>query len=103
MAIDPRDPDAVARVLREWAEARFGGQVAVAGSPVAVGAGFDSFIHLVDLTGDELPAAWRRPLVVRLLPSIDRVEQAHREATVQGWVAASGVPGPARARGARAG
>ena len=84
----------MARVLRDWAEARFGGQVAVAGSPVAVGAGFDSFIHLVDLTGDELPEAWRRPLVVRLLPSVDRVEQAHREATVQGWVAARGYPAP---------
>ena len=94
MAIDPRDPDAVAQVLKDWAEARFGGRVAVAGSPVAVGAGFDSFIHLVDLTGEELPEAWRRPLVVRLLPSVDRVEQAHREATVQAWVAARGYPAP---------
>ena len=94
MAIDPRAPDAVAAVLRDWAEARFGGHVAVAGDPVAIGAGFDSYIHLVELRGDALPDAWLQPLVVRLLPSVDREAQAHREATVQAWVAERGYPAP---------
>ncbi len=95
MAVDPHDPAAVADALRGWAERRFGGEVSVVGSPAAVGAGFDSYIHLVDLTGAQLPAAWCEPLVVRLLPSVDRVAQAHREAAVQGWAAAKGFPAPA--------
>jgi aminoglycoside phosphotransferase (APT) family kinase protein len=95
MAVDPDDPVAVAEALRKWAERRFGGEVSVVGSPAAVGAGFDSYVHLVGLTGDPLPVAWRAPLVVRLLPSVDRVAQSHREAAVQGWAASKGFPAPA--------
>jgi aminoglycoside phosphotransferase (APT) family kinase protein len=95
MAVDPHDPAAVAEALRGWVERRFGGEVSVVGSPSTVGAGFDSYIHLVDLGGGELPAAWRAPLVVRLLPSVDRVGQSHREAAVQGWAASKGFAAPA--------
>jgi aminoglycoside phosphotransferase (APT) family kinase protein len=95
MAIDPHDPVAVAEDLRGWAERSFGGAVSVAGTPAAVGAGFDSYIHLVELAGASLPAAWQAPLVVRLLPSVDRVAQSHREAAVQGWAASRGFAAPA--------
>lgn len=94
MAVDPHDPGAVAEALRGWAEVRFGGEVVMVGSPTAIGGGFDSYIHFVGLAGDRLPPAWREPLVLRLLPSVDRVEQAHREAAVQGWAAGQGFPAP---------
>lgn len=91
---DPGDAEEVAAHLAVLAGQRFGGPVVVSGSPAAVGAGFDSYIHLVELTGAVLPAAWTHPLVLRLLPSPDRQEQALREAAVQGWCAASGYPAP---------
>jgi aminoglycoside phosphotransferase (APT) family kinase protein len=94
MAVDPRDPAAVAEAVRGWAKDRFDGDVSVVGTPSAIGAGFDSYIHLVELAGEVLPDAWRQPLVVRLLPSVDRVEQSHREATVQGWAADRGFAAP---------
>ncbi len=94
MSVDPRDPSAVAEALCTWAADHFGGVVSVVGTPVAIGAGFDSYIHFVDLSGEQLPVAWRAPLVVRLLPSIDRVAQSHREAAVQRWAAAGGYPAP---------
>ncbi|MEQ1787140.1 MAG: aminoglycoside phosphotransferase family protein [Acidimicrobiales bacterium] len=95
MTVDPHDPGAVADALCGWAAARFGGDVGVVGTPASIGAGFDSYIHLVDLAGEHLPPTWRVPLVVRLLPSVDRLEQAHREAAVQGWAAAQGFAAPA--------
>ena len=93
-AVDPRDPRAVAGAVAAWASERFGGAVAVDGEPSAIGAGFDSYIHRVDLTGTALPDAWRVPLIVRLLPSPDRAPQAAREATVQGWCADRGYAAP---------
>jgi len=86
-AVDPRDPVAVSGAVAAWGTQRFGGVVAVDGAPSAIGAGFDSYIHRVDLRGATLPEAWRVPLIVRLLPSADRAAQAAREATVQGWCA----------------
>lgn len=94
MAVDPRDPEAVGEALVRWASAHHGGPVELVGPPTAVGAGFDSYIHLVTLTGAVLPEAWRAPLVVRLLPSVDRAPQAAREAAVQGWAADQGYPAP---------
>jgi aminoglycoside phosphotransferase (APT) family kinase protein len=93
-AVDPRDAVAVAEALCRWAATRFEGDVEVVGTPAPIGRGFDSHLHLVRLAGDTLPAAWREPVVVRLLPSVDRVWQAEREATVQGWCAAHGFPAP---------
>lgn len=93
--VDPRDPVAVAEALRGWAATRFAGDVSVVGTPSSVGAGFDSHIHLVQLAGDALPPTWRAPLVVRLLPTVDRVAQSQREAEVQGWCAAHGYVSPA--------
>ena len=84
----------MAEVVRRCAEERFGA-VALAEPPSSIGAGFDSYIHLVRPGRDRLPDAWRRPLVVRLLPSVDRVEQAHREADGPGveW-RSRGYPAP---------
>ena len=93
-AVDPRDPALVAGAVAAWASERFGGPVAVAGEPSAIGAGFDSYIHRVALTGAALPDPWRVPLIVRLLPSPDRASQAVREATVQGWCADRGYAAP---------
>ena len=64
------------------------------GTPRRVGAGLDSFIHLLQLRGSQLPAAWVAPLVVRVLPSPDRLAQAQAEAAFQGWSAARGYPAP---------
>lgn len=93
--VDPRDPDVVAQVLVDVAGQRFGGEVATAGAPTRVGAGFDSYIHLVQLAGPTLPPPWSAPLVVRLLPEADRLPQARREAAVQGWCAERDYPAPA--------
>jgi aminoglycoside phosphotransferase (APT) family kinase protein len=91
---DARDAHDVARRLAEWASARFGGAVEVAGSPAPISGGLDSYLHAIELSGGVLPAEWRGPLVVRLLPSTDREEQARREAAVQRWCASVGFPVP---------
>jgi aminoglycoside phosphotransferase (APT) family kinase protein len=93
-SIDPRDPAAVADVVRRRAADRWGDDVALAEPPARVGAGFDSHIHLVRLQGSALPEEWRGPLVVRLLPSRDRDVQAHEEAAAQTWCGAVGYPAP---------
>lgn len=92
-AVNPRDPVAVAEVLRARAAQRWG-TVDLAGTPSSIGAGFDSYIHLVQLRGDELPAEWATPLVVRILPSRDRDAQAHREADAQAWSRSVGYDAP---------
>ncbi len=92
--MDPRDASVVAGALATWASGRFGGAVAVAGEPKSIAGGFDSFIHAVDLRGDALPPEWRLPLVVRMLPSLERAPQAGREAAVQAWSAERGYAAP---------
>ena len=92
--IDPRDAAAIAEALRGRAAARFDGEVEVVGSPSSVGAGFDSYIHLLQLGGAGLPGPWRQPLVVRVLPTADRADSARREADVQGWCADRAFPAP---------
>lgn len=84
----------MATSLAAWAGTRFGGPIAVAGEPTNIAGGFDSFIHGVELTGGSLPAEWRRPLVVRMLPTARRAPQAAREAAVQGWSADRGYAAP---------
>ena len=93
-AVDPRDPAAVAEVLRRRAADRWGDAVTLAETPSSVGAGFDSYIHLVRLRGAALPDEWGAPLVVRLLPSRDREAQAHREAEAQAWSESVGYRAP---------
>lgn len=93
-AVDPRDATAVAAAVRRWAADRFGGPVDLVGDPRSVGAGFDSHIHLVQLAGPTLSVRWRAPLVVRILPSAGRVDQAIDEALVQRWAAERGYPVP---------
>ena len=65
---------------------------AVDGEPSAIGAGFDSYIHRVDLTGAALPAAWRVPLIVRLLPSPDRAPQAAVKRPCRGGARIAATP-----------
>ena len=85
---------AVAAALCAWAGERFGGPAVVAEPAVEVAGGMDSRIHLVRLAGDVLPAAWREPVVARVLPHADRFEQAVQEAAIQGWCADQGYPTP---------
>lgn len=92
--LDPRDASAVAGVVAAWAGEHFGGPVHVGGDPIAIVGGFDSFLHVVHLTGPVLPDDWRVPLVVRLLPSADRAAQAEREAAAQRWCGAQGYDVP---------
>ena len=92
--VDPRDAVAVSDAVCAWARRRFGGEVAPAEPPRSVGAGFDSYIHLLQLRGPGLPPAWTAPLVVRILPSVERMDQAHKEALVQGWSADQGYDAP---------
>jgi aminoglycoside phosphotransferase (APT) family kinase protein len=94
MSVDPRDATAVAATIAGWAANQFDGDVAVAGTPARIGAGFDSYIHAVELAGAVLPDAWQVPLIVRLLPSPDRAPQAAREAAVQSWSAGQGYVAP---------
>jgi aminoglycoside phosphotransferase (APT) family kinase protein len=68
--------------------------VEVAAEPKHVAGGFDSYIHAVELSGEALPAEWRRPLVVRMLPTPSRAPQAAHEAAVQGWSVARGYAAP---------
>ena len=84
----------MAEVLRLRAADRWGDDVVLAEPPSSVGAGFDSYIHLIQMRGGALPDDWRAPLVVRLLPSVDREAQAHREAEAQTWSASVGYPAP---------
>ncbi len=83
-----------AEALCRWAEARFGGEVTLVEPPTSNGSGFDSDIHYVHLTGDSLPPEWRAPLVLRVKPSDDRLDIAHYEEAVQGWLADRGFPTP---------
>ena len=94
IGVDPRDPSAVARTVAGWALERFGGPVEVVGRPSMIEGGFDSYVHAIDLRGDTLPPEWSKPLVVRVLPSVDRAPQAMREAAVQSWSAAQGYNAP---------
>jgi aminoglycoside phosphotransferase (APT) family kinase protein len=93
-AVDPRDPNAVGEALRGWVSERFASQASLVGVPNAVGGGFDSFIHFVQLAGSGLPDAWRLPLVVRIVPSVDRTDRAQFEAATQTWAADAGYPAP---------
>lgn len=92
--VNPRDATAVAQAIAAWASERFGGDVEVAGEPSTVAGGLDSYVHFAELSGDALPAEWRRPLVMRVLPTADRLDQAKREAVVQTWCAEAGYAAP---------
>ena len=92
--VNPRDATAVARAIAQWAAAQFGGSVSVEGEPQTVAGGLDSYVHFAEFSGEALPAEWRRPLVIRVLPTADRMEQARREAAIQTWCADSGYSAP---------
>jgi aminoglycoside phosphotransferase (APT) family kinase protein len=94
MPVDPRDSPAVAAAVAARGAEMLYTPVMVVGTPAPIGGGLDSYIHAVELAGGGLPPWWERPLVVRLLPSVDRLEQAHREAAVQSWADEHGYPVP---------
>ena len=91
---NPRDSAAVADAVARWAVERFGGQVEIADSPSMIAGGLDSYVHAIDLRGATLPPEWVQPLVVRILPSLDRAPQAASEAAAQSWSAAQGYNAP---------
>ena len=82
-----------AGALLDWLRARYGG-VELAEPPASRGEGFDSIIHLVQFTGDDLPDAWGRPLVMRIKSDAERAPEAAREAVIQAWAADQGYPSP---------
>lgn len=92
--VDPTDAAAVGVAVAGWASARFGDRVDVVGSAAALSGGFDSHLHSMQLAGEGLPPDWRGPLVVRVLPTADRQEQAEREAAVQAWATEHGYATP---------
>ena len=92
--VNPRDATEVAAAVAQWAAAHFGSAVGVASTPRTVTGGLDSHVHFIDLTGGSLPPEWRGPLVIRLLPTADRLDQARREAAVQTWCADNGYDAP---------
>lgn len=92
--VNPRDAKPVAEAVAAWASEHFGTAVEVQGEPMTVTGGLDSYVHFVDFSGDGLPPEWRRPLVVRVLPAVDRLPQAQREASVQTWCAEQGYDAP---------
>jgi aminoglycoside phosphotransferase (APT) family kinase protein len=83
-----------AAALVRWASERFGDAVTLAEPSTTRGEGFDSEIHLVHLAGPSLPPDWSQPLVLRILPTPDRLADAHREAAIQDRVADLGYPAP---------
>jgi aminoglycoside phosphotransferase (APT) family kinase protein len=83
-----------ADAVAAWAGRRFGGTVSLAEPPMSVETGYDNLICFVRLVGERLPQEWRAPLVVRAASSSDRLAVAQREAAIQNWCVASGLPAP---------
>ena len=83
-----------AGALLDWLRARYGEGVELREPPASRGEGFDSTIHLVQFTGDDLPADWARPLVMRIKSDAGRTTEAVREAAIQAWAADHGYPAP---------
>jgi aminoglycoside phosphotransferase (APT) family kinase protein len=88
------DPTALAEALAADAAERFTTIVTVSGEPTTAGEGMDNEIVFVRLAGDGLPAAWQRPLVLRVQPDGDRYEVAEAEVEVQRWCGTVGFPAP---------
>ncbi len=91
--LDPADPAAVGAALIAVAERRDGRNVAVTTCERASG-GMDNFVWFVALSGEALPAGWDVPLVLRIRPTPDRLDDAMRESAVQSWAVARGVATP---------
>ena len=77
-----------------WVEARFGGEVSFAEPPTRSVEGFDNDIYFARLTGDALPDEWRRPLVLRVQPTAQRLAVAEREAEVYRFLRGLEYPVP---------
>ena len=92
--VNPRDARAVSEAVATWAAAHFGGSVRTTGEPRTVAGGLDSYVHFSEFQGDALPSEWRQPLVIRVLPTADRMDQARREAAIQTWCADTGYSAP---------
>ncbi len=82
------------QVLVDWLRDRFGPDVELDLPAETAGHGFDSEIHFIALAGSHVPESWRRPLVLRIKPDVDRLDVARREMAVQNWCADAGLPVP---------
>jgi aminoglycoside phosphotransferase (APT) family kinase protein len=80
--------------LAAWLEAHTGARVALREPAGSSGDGFDSDVYFLRLDGTALAPEWRRPLVLRVKPDGASLDDARREAAIQGWVAARGYPAP---------
>lgn len=92
--VSPEDAAAVGAAACRWASERFDSAVTLAEPATPIGGGLDSYIHAVRFAGAQLPPEWTLPLVLRILPTADRLEQATIEATTQTWCATRGIPAP---------
>lgn len=91
---DHADPASVAAALNAWLVEEFGADARLADEVIANGDGFDAAIFFVRFAGEDLPAAWREPLVLRVKPSVDALDVAQREAAIQEWAADRSYPTP---------
>lgn len=90
--MDAHAPEITALVDRLRAE--HGSDVGLAAPPTTDDEGFDSAIHLLELTDASLPPAWRRPLVVRVKADPERADEALREREIHRWLVARDYPAP---------
>ncbi len=88
------DAATAADAVGSWLAGRFGGRVDLLGTPSTAGDGYDTSVHFVRYGGQVLPAEWRRDLVLRIHPTVDRSGLAEHEAAAQNWCAARGYPAP---------
>ena len=72
------DPSSVAEKFLSLSRTRFGRDVAWVDSPRSISEGFDTAIVFVHLSGANVPDEWRRPLVLRVHPSPERLGLARR-------------------------
>ena len=93
--IDPSNSGQVKAALAEYFAARPDvGHATIAEGPAAIGRGSTSFIYGLRLSGDVLPGAWSRPLVLRVERDAGEAYavKVRSEAAVQRFVTGAGYP-----------
>ncbi len=90
----PTSTDDAGTILVEWLQQRWGPDVRLAAPTETNDDGFDSAIHFLSLTGADVPVEWRGPLVLRIKPGADQLDEARREADIQTWAADAGLSVP---------
>lgn len=89
---DPEDAASIRSALEQALSARFGGVEVIEG-PDRYGAGLDTYVYAVRLSGD-LPPDWLAPLVLRVYPTPEQKAKAQREADAQTFAVHHGIPAP---------